>query len=339
MVGQLNDDLTGGTMSGAELTQYKAYLTEGAMSYSQLRTMVAHGSDAAAAINNVYNQVLGRNVDASGLNAYENGLGGAGMALADVRMSVAHSVEAQADIAHSYRTALGRDADAPGLSFSQNQLGAGATQATVLNSLAFSSEGIVKINSICIQAIGRIATASELFGLQNYLAAGGSLAAVQASAFNSQEAYNYQASWFRQSAMISEGDILHVYPDQFGNPTVGIGHLVLPSDGLKMGDTISQAQADAFWSHDSGWALAMARSQIGDTGIFSSSFVAALAEADFQTGNFVANNSQITWPEIVAGQYEAAALSLNNSKWYYQTPTRVENFQAALEELPQQTDY
>jgi lysozyme len=43
---------------------------------------------------------------------------------------------------------------------------------------------------------------------------------------------------------------LKVYDDGFGYPTVGYGHRTQPEDRLSLGDTISQAQADAFFVAD-----------------------------------------------------------------------------------------
>jgi len=48
----------------------------------------------------------------------------------------------------------------------------------------------------------------------------------------------------------NEGVVLRVYPDTSEIPTCGVGHVVLPGDGLKLGDTITQAQCDAFLAHD-----------------------------------------------------------------------------------------
>lgn len=49
-----------------------------------------------------------------------------------------------------------------------------------------------------------------------------------------------------------EGIRLTVYRDSKGLPTVGVGHLVVPEDGLKVGDKITQEQCDAFLSSDLG---------------------------------------------------------------------------------------
>jgi lysozyme len=47
-----------------------------------------------------------------------------------------------------------------------------------------------------------------------------------------------------------EGVRLTVYLDVSGIATVGCGHVVLPEDGLSVGDSITQAQCDAFLAHD-----------------------------------------------------------------------------------------
>lgn len=41
-----------------------------------------------------------------------------------------------------------------------------------------------------------------------------------------------------------------VYDDGFGNPTVGWGHKVEPSDDLKLGDSITKSRAEKFFSED-----------------------------------------------------------------------------------------
>lgn len=48
----------------------------------------------------------------------------------------------------------------------------------------------------------------------------------------------------------NEGVVLHVYRDVSGIPTCDVGHVVLPQDGLTVGDVITQQQCDAFLAHD-----------------------------------------------------------------------------------------
>ena len=48
----------------------------------------------------------------------------------------------------------------------------------------------------------------------------------------------------------NEGVVLKVYNDSCKIPTCGVGHVVLPGDGLQLGDPITQEQCDAFLAHD-----------------------------------------------------------------------------------------
>lgn len=78
-----------------------------------------------------------------------------------------------------------------------------------------------------------------------------------------------------------EGTVLHVYLDNVGNPTVGIGHLVLASDNLRVGDTISPEQARAFLQHD----LAGAEAAVNGCGLdLTQNQFDALVDFTFQEG-------------------------------------------------------
>lgn len=47
-----------------------------------------------------------------------------------------------------------------------------------------------------------------------------------------------------------EGVVSKVYADSRGLPTIGVGHLVLPQDGLVLDQTISEEQVDNFLQQD-----------------------------------------------------------------------------------------
>lgn len=49
---------------------------------------------------------------------------------------------------------------------------------------------------------------------------------------------------------VKEGYEKKVYADEYGNPTVGLGHLVHAKDGLKIGDVISDDQVRSFLESD-----------------------------------------------------------------------------------------
>ena len=132
-----------------------------------------------------------------------------------------------------------------------------------------------------------------------------------------------------------EGRRNDVYPDSLGKPTVGIGHLVRPEDGLKIGDKISDPQVDAYFQKDGAEALQRAREQAAQAGITDPAFIARLGAVNFQLGSKTWPGAFTkTWAKMMAGDYEGAAIEAANSKWFHQTPNRVRSFQAALRALP-----
>jgi GH24 family phage-related lysozyme (muramidase) len=139
---------------------------------------------------------------------------------------------------------------------------------------------------------------------------------------------------FREHARAREGYSLRVYADNLGNPTVGIGHLVVPADHLKIGDVITEERAMAFWEEDSRNAFNAALKQAKEAGICDPCFIAALAAVDYQLGVNWRSKFPIVWALIAAGRYEEAASMLETSAWMQQTPVRVRDFQMALRSLP-----
>ncbi len=121
-----------------------------------------------------------------------------------------------------------------------------------------------------------------------------------------------------------------VYLDSLGKPTVGYGHLVTGADGLKVGDTITQAQADAYLQQDAQKAYNAALSQAQEAGINDSNFVATLTSTNYQLGTGWTQEHTKTWSKIKSGDYSGAAVEAQNSLWAQQTPTRVADLQKSL---------
>lgn len=139
---------------------------------------------------------------------------------------------------------------------------------------------------------------------------------------------------FQKLMALREGCRTTVYLDTLNKPTVGIGHLVLPQDNLKVGDTITDERVAAFFAKDGATALAAARSQAVEAGITDSSFTPYLASVNFQLGVKWTHTFPDTWKIIVEGDYEGAAQALEGTIWARQTPVRVKDFQDALGRLP-----
>ena len=75
--------------------------------------------------------------------------------------------------------------------------------------------------------------------------------------------YNLPAGQYerlRQTLWDDEGEELDVYKDSKGRNTVGYGHLVLPGDNLKVGDSITKERAEALYKQDVTGAIHDARS-------------------------------------------------------------------------------
>ena len=139
---------------------------------------------------------------------------------------------------------------------------------------------------------------------------------------------------FRELMVLREGCRTTVYADSRGFPTVGIGHLVVPADDLRLGDVISEDRVNAFFAGDSRDALTAAWAQAGEAGIISDAFMPCLASVNFQLGTGWTQKFPNTWQMIVDGLYEAAATALDGTLWQQQTPVRVQDFQQALRALP-----
>jgi len=138
---------------------------------------------------------------------------------------------------------------------------------------------------------------------------------------------------FKLHMIPKEGDDNVVYLDKREIPTVGIGHKVVSTDNLKIGDRISDARKEELWQKDSVKALRAAQVQSHEAGISDPDFAIALADVNFQLGSNWKNEHKKTWSLILKGDYRSAAREAQNSRWYRQTPRRVEAFQQALEAI------
>jgi GH24 family phage-related lysozyme (muramidase) len=150
----------------------------------------------------------------------------------------------------------------------------------------------------------------------------------------SQDVQDRVKAAFRQLMVLREGERTTVYLDTRRLPTVGIGHLVVPADNLRVGDAISEERVDELFAADSADALDAAWSQAEQAGITSSDFIPYLASVNFQLGTGWTGKFPNTWKMIEEGRYDDAANALGGTLWQQQTPTRVKDFQEALRALP-----
>lgn len=140
--------------------------------------------------------------------------------------------------------------------------------------------------------------------------------------------------------VIREGRVNKVYKDSLGHLTVGIGHLVRPTDNLKLGDVISDEMVDTFFEEDVRVALRAALTQMQDLKIISPDFLAALISVNFQLGSrwhWKTENGgkgfYKTYDLIKNRKIDQAIRNLRASRWYKQTPKRVEDFITSLNNI------
>lgn len=132
---------------------------------------------------------------------------------------------------------------------------------------------------------------------------------------------------------VSEGDKLYVYLDTRGIPTAGIGHKVLSSDNLRVGDKITAAQRDAWFAADAQKAFNAALSQARDLGRYTPEFIAALTEVNFQLGTGWTKEFANTYNLLRQGNWQQAISNLKISAWAKQTPVRVANFVSEIQKV------
>ena len=139
----------------------------------------------------------------------------------------------------------------------------------------------------------------------------------------------YKAQWIPH-LILREGKVLDVYLDSLGKPTVGVGHLIVPSDGLQVGDTITDDQCLEFLDKDSeeAWSAACFQSELTER--VDQEYITGLASVNFQLGTKWYKIHKRTWSYLLAGKWELAAMEVEDSQWYDQTPVRVRDFQEAL---------
>lgn len=129
-----------------------------------------------------------------------------------------------------------------------------------------------------------------------------------------------------------EGKRYDVYLDSVGKPTVGIGHLVLKEDNLKVGDRVTEAQIAIWFNKDIQTAKNKAIVQCQELDIHNEEILNIFISANYQLGDFkkVFNT---TFDLIKNKKYAKAILNIAISKWMQQTPIRAGDMISAITKL------
>ena len=126
-----------------------------------------------------------------------------------------------------------------------------------------------------------------------------------------------------------------VYLDSLGIPTVGFGHKLVGEEKIKykVGDRVPDNILNEWLVKDSKTAWLGALKQSEDLGIEDLDFIDSLASVNYQLGTSWFKIHKKTWKFLQNKEYAEAAVEAADSDWFKQTPTRVEDFQAAIRNL------
>ncbi len=116
----------------------------------------------------------------------------------------------------------------------------------------------------------------------------------------------------KQALIEEEGIRYSVYTDVAGNPTIGVGHLVLPEDNLSVDEHVSHDRVMGFLTKDLKAAEAGVLTMLGDLKVYQHEFD-ALVDLVFNVG--IGGVSEHRSPKlnaaIDAGDYTAIAAELD----------------------------
>lgn len=130
-----------------------------------------------------------------------------------------------------------------------------------------------------------------------------------------------------------EGDRAVVYTGANGRPTAGVGH-VLVGDELKrypLGARVPERVRAGWIKADTAlaWQVASAQAQqIGEPCVTETLFAVV-----YQLGEYWHTVHKKTWGHLLARDWEKAMAEAENSLWNRQTPLRVGDFKAGLQQL------
>ena len=130
--------------------------------------------------------------------------------------------------------------------------------------------------------------------------------------------------------IIDEGKRLDVYKDSLGKPTVGIGHLILPSDYIPVDATISEERCDTLFQADLDKAIAGAMDLFPNLDELPEPIQEAIVNMVFNMGAGGLAKFQHFIAAINNSDYESAARELINSRWYNQVGKRAARIVAAV---------
>lgn len=136
----------------------------------------------------------------------------------------------------------------------------------------------------------------------------------------------------KQQLIVDEGYRSAVYRDSNGNFTVGIGHLVLPSDKLAYDETLSNERVMDFFEHDLLHAEIGCRALVADFDALPEDVQGVLVNMCFNLGAAGLKGFHNFLIAISDRNYPRAAEEMKNSLWYQQVGPRARRLYKIIKE-------
>lgn len=134
----------------------------------------------------------------------------------------------------------------------------------------------------------------------------------------------------KMQLIIDEGFRTRAYLDSKGLLTVGIGHLIQPSDGICAGDTISVVRVNDFFEHDLVHAEINCRQLIKNFDSLPDDIQNVCMNMCFNLGGEGFKGFKKFIAALEIKDYYAAALEMKNSRWWEQVGARAGRLQATV---------
>lgn len=126
----------------------------------------------------------------------------------------------------------------------------------------------------------------------------------------------------------SEGIKYSIYKDSRGNPTVGIGHLITPSDKIK--SVYTEGEIRTFFHKDCSAAVKIARDTFSNFDELPDNIKEIIVSLSFNLGRGGINKFKNFKTAIGNKQYKVAANELKSSMWYKQVGLRGKKYVGIL---------
>ena len=130
---------------------------------------------------------------------------------------------------------------------------------------------------------------------------------------------------------IDEGKRLTVYKDSLGLLTVGIGHLILASDAIPEGSTISEERCRQLFEHDLDHAIVASNLMFQGCDSYPEAIQECVVNLMFNMGPTRLAGFKHFCDALRVQDFAEAAAQLKSSKWYGQVGSRAVRIVATVQ--------